>query len=73
MGLLVILGLGLKYKFKSWAWLVVVGGGVLNIIEAWWLGGVVDWIGLGGINFNVGDVMIVGGSLYMIREVINGG
>lgn len=45
--------------------LFIVSGGVGNVIDRLWVGGVVDWITLGTMWFNLSDVLISVGVLWI--------
>jgi len=68
VGLILLAALMAKARLSSWSWLVVAGG-VSNIWDRLAYGGVVDWLHLGFLSFNLADMMIVAGSLWLIKEV----
>lgn len=45
---------------------LILAGGASNLLDRLIKGGVVDWIELGQLKFNVADVMIAGGVLWII-------
>ena len=63
----VIIGMIVVKRPKSWAWWIVVGGGASNVIDRLVRGYVVDmWKLPLTAWFNLADVAIVGGAIWLI-------
>lgn len=54
----------LWWKKKGWPWELIIGGGLSNLIDRLVRGGVVD----GPWGFNLADVAIIVGSLWLIAN-----
>jgi len=68
-GIFGILWLAIKrsWFFQNWGFLLIVAGGVSNIIDRVFYGGVVDFINIGQLPvFNLADVMISLGVIFII-------
>lgn len=67
---IVLMVLFWKMKGKGKFWIFIIAGGLGNIVDRVIYGGVVDWIGVAGLWFNLADVMINIGLLGSIFEII---
>ena len=52
---------------QGWGWNLIIGGGVSNLIDRLVRGGVIDGWGIRGLpRFNLADVAIITGSLWLV-------
>lgn len=62
----------MMFKRNSWQWgeKLIVAGGAANLIDRLEHQGVTDWINVGRLWFNLADVYIILGALWLAKKTI---
>ncbi len=70
--LLICLGWYWVHSGRSNALLLIMAGGVSNLLDRIWYGAVIDWMGIPGTELrnNCADYMIAVGVLWLVAQVI---
>lgn len=70
IGAVIVVIIGATNRFKSLGWRLLVGTVLTtNLLDRAWTGGVIDYLNLGPLHFNLSDLTILGLVIWQLRAL----